>query len=177
VTGIIPMAFAAIWAALVADVVVESVEAADGTIAFLGRLLITPGVRPGIAILCALAASTGFAWSVAIASVRRRRREQRMAAELDARSEEIAARAAAAGSLAERVAVLRTSVEELSVERDQLIAEMKLVRRRTSELRALSEDYRRSLAELQDRLIILPEIEDELAPRREARRKAADPSS
>ena len=52
---------------------------------------------------------------------------------------------------------------------------MELARRRTSELRALSDDYKRSLTELQKRLVVLPDNEDELARRRE-RRKAADPA-
>ena len=52
---------------------------------------------------------------------------------------------------------------------------MELERRQTSELQALSEDYKRSLTELQDRLIRLPDIEDELA-RRRAERQAADPA-
>ena len=52
---------------------------------------------------------------------------------------------------------------------------MELERRQTSELQALSEDYKRSLTELQDRLITLPDIEDELA-RRRAERQAADPA-
>ena len=102
-----------------------------------------------------------------------------MAAELDARYQEINARAAGdvarAGLVEWRVAELRTSLEQLSQRRDGIIAEMELARRRTLELRALSDDYKRSLSELQDRLIVLPDIEDELA-RRRAERKAADPA-
>jgi hypothetical protein len=52
---------------------------------------------------------------------------------------------------------------------------MELARRRTSELRALADDYKRSLADLQDRLIVLPDIEDELG-RRRAARQAGDPA-
>ncbi|HZN42680.1 MAG TPA: hypothetical protein VFC08_03015, partial [Actinomycetota bacterium] len=74
-----------------------------------------------------------------------------------------------------RVAELRTSMDTLLAQRDEVLAQMELARRRTSELRALSDDYRRTLSELQDRLIILPEIEDELA-RRRAERKTAGPA-
>ena len=51
---------------------------------------------------------------------------------------------------------------------------MELAKRRTSELRALSDDYKRSLTELQE-LVVLPDIEDELA-RRRAQRTAGDPA-
>ena len=66
-------------------------------------------------------------------------------------------------------------MDSLTERRDQVLAEMELARRRTSELHALSQDYKRSLAELQDRLIVLPDIEDELA-RRRSNREAADPA-
>jgi hypothetical protein len=66
-------------------------------------------------------------------------------------------------------------MDELIAKRDRVQSEMELAKRRTEELRALSEDYRRSLTELQDRLIKLPDIEDELA-RRRAERQAADPA-
>jgi hypothetical protein len=102
-----------------------------------------------------------------------------MAAELDARYQEMTAQAAGdvarAGLLSWRVAELRTSMDGLTARRDQVLAEMELARRRTSELRALSQDYKRSLTELQDRLILLPDIEDELA-RRRSKRQAADPA-
>jgi hypothetical protein len=66
-------------------------------------------------------------------------------------------------------------MDDLTERRDRMISEMELARRRTAELRALSDDYKRSLTEMQDRLIVLPDIEDELA-RRRAERKAADPA-
>jgi hypothetical protein len=66
-------------------------------------------------------------------------------------------------------------MDGLIAKRDRIQAEMDLAQRRTSELRALSEDYERSLTRLQDRLIRLPDIEDELA-RRRAEREAADPA-
>jgi hypothetical protein len=66
-------------------------------------------------------------------------------------------------------------MDDLTERRDRILSEMELARRRTAELRALSDDYKRSLVEMQDRLIVLPDIEDELA-RRRAERKAADPA-
>jgi hypothetical protein len=177
--GIIAMALAAVWTAFVTETIVESARVFGGSIVFLGRTLLTPGIRPGILILCGLAVSAGLAWAAAVAYARGRRLEQRMAAELDARYSEMTAQAAGdfarAGLLSWRVAELRTSMDDLIKCRDEILAEMELARRRTSELRALADDYKRSLADLQDRLIVLPDIEDELG-RRRSQRKAADPT-
>ena len=178
-TGVLAIVVATAWSALVADTIVEGSEAGGGSIVALRTTLLTPGVRVGVLILCGLAASAGLAMATAVAYARGRRLERRMAAELDARYQEMTARAAGdvarAGLLSWRVAELRTSMVDLTGQRDQLLAEMELARRRTAELRALADDYKRSLTELQDRLIVLPDIEDELA-RRRAQRKAADPA-
>jgi hypothetical protein len=66
-------------------------------------------------------------------------------------------------------------MDDLIANRDRIQAEMELARRRTSELRALADDYTRSLTKLQDRLIRLPDVEDELA-RRRSDRQASDPA-
>jgi hypothetical protein len=177
--GIIAMVLAAVWSAVVVETIVESARAFGGSIVFLRRTLLTPGIRPGILILCGLAASVGLAWAAAVAFARSRRLRQRMAAELDARLQEIkteaAGDAARAGLLSWRIAELQTSMEDLTERRDQAQAELEIARRRTSELHALSEDYKRSLTELQHQLILLPDIEDELA-RRRSLREASDPA-
>jgi hypothetical protein len=178
--GYIAMLLATAWTAFVVETIIESRRAFGGTILFLGRTLIAPGIRPGILILCGSAASAGLAWTIAVAYARGRRMERRMAAELDTRFQEMTTKAAGdaarAGLLTWRIGELQTSMNELIAKRDRVQSEMELARRRTSELRALSDDYRRSLTELQDRLITLPDIEDELA-RRRAERKTADPAS
>jgi hypothetical protein len=177
--GIGVVALATIWTAAVAETILESARTYGGSLVLFGQTLATPGIRPGILILTGLAASAALAWAAAVAYARGRLLERRMAAELDARYDEITAKAAGdvarAGLLSWRVAELRTSVEVLTAHRDELLAEMDLARRRTSELRALADDYKRTLGELQDRLIVLPSIEDELARRRE-QRKAARPA-
>jgi hypothetical protein len=176
--GYIAIVLATAWTAVVVETIIESARAFGGSILFLGRTMLTPGIRPGVVILCGLAASAGLAWAAAVAYARGRRLERRMAAELDARYQEITAKAAGdvarAGLLSWRVTELRTSMDELTARRDEILAETELARRRTSELRALSDDYKRSLTEMQDRLIVLPDIEDELA-RRRAQRAAVDP--
>lgn len=177
--GYIAMLLATAWTAFVVETIIESARTFGGTILFLGRTLIAPGIRPGILILCGLAASAGFAWTIAVAYARGRRMERRMAAELDTRYQEMTTKAAGdaarAGLLTWRIGELQTSMDELMAQRDQVQSEMELTQRRTLELRALSDDYKRSLTELQDRLITLPDIEDELA-RRRAERKTADPA-
>jgi hypothetical protein len=176
--GYIAIALATVWTAVVVETIIESARTFGGSIQFLGRTMLAPGIRPGVFILCGLAASAGLAWAAAVAYARGRRLERRMAAELDERYQEITAKAAGdvarAGLLSWRVAELRTSMDELTARRDEVLAEMEYARRRTSELRALSDDYKRSLTDLQDRLIVLPDIEDELA-RRRAQRTVADP--
>jgi hypothetical protein len=177
--GYIAIVAATVWTAAVVETIIESVRTFGGSIQFFGRTLIAPGIRPGVMILCGLAASAGLAWAAAVAYARGRRLERRMAAELDARYQEMTTRAAGdaarAGLITWRIGELRTSMDELIAKRDRAQSEMELAKRRTEELRALSEDYKRSLTELQDRLIKLPDMEDELA-RRRAERQAADPA-
>lgn len=173
ITGITAIGLATAWTAFVVGTIVESTKAYEGSIRFLDRTLLTPGTRPGILILCGLAASAGLAWTAAIAYVRGRRLKKRTAGEVETRVEEVkvhaAGDAARAGLSAWRVSELQTSIDELVERRDEIVAEMDLARRRTSELRALSEDYQRSVTKLQDQLIKLPHSEDELAQRRSQR--------
>ena len=156
--GIIAIVVATLWTAFVVETIIESARAFGGSILFLGRTLLTPGIQPGILILCGLAATAGLAWTAALSYERGRRLERRMAAELDARYQEMTTQAAGdaarAGLVSWRIGELQTSMDELTEKpRSRSSAEMELERRRTSELRALSEDYKRSLTELQDRLI------------------------
>jgi hypothetical protein len=175
--GIIAIAAATLWTAAVVETIIESVRAFGGGIQIFGRTLIAPGIRPSIFVLCGLAASAGLAWAAAIAYARGRRMERRMAADLDERYQDMSTRAAGDIARAElasyRANELRTTVDDLAHQRNEILAEMEIARRRTSELRALTEDYRRTLTELQERLVVLPDIDDELARRREQR--TADP--
>ena len=128
--GYIAIVLATAWTAVVVETIIESARAFGGSIQFLGRTMLAPGIRPGVVILCGLAASAGLAWAAAVAYARGRRLERRMAAELDARYQEITAKAAGdvarAGLLSWRVAELRTSMDELTARRDEVLAEMEL---------------------------------------------------
>jgi uncharacterized protein with von Willebrand factor type A (vWA) domain len=176
--GIIAIVAATLWTAAVVETIVESVRAFGAGIQIFGRTIITPGIRPSIFVLCGLAASAGLAWAAAVAYARGRRLERRMAADLDERYQEMTTRAAGDIARAELVSwranELRGTLDDLVHQRDEILAEMDLARKRTEELRALADDYRRSLMELQERLVVLPDIEDELARRREQR--TGDPS-
>jgi TolA-binding protein len=173
IIGITVLVLATTWTAFVVDTIVESTRAFEGSILFLDRTLLTPGVRPGILLLCGLAASAGLAWTGAIAYVRGRRLRKRTAREVATRVQEVKVKAAGdaarAGLTQWRMTELQASIDELTEQRDQIVAEMDLARKRTSELRALSEDYQRSVTKLQDQLIKLPAGEDELAQRRSQR--------
>ena len=176
--GIIAIVAATLWTAAVVETIVESVRAFGAGIQIFGRTIITAGIRPSIFVLCGLAASAGIAWAAAIAYARGRRLERRMAADLDARYQEMTTQVAGDIARAElatwRADELGASLEGLVRQRDEILAEMDLARNRTAELRALADDYRRTVTELQERLVVLPDIEDELARRREQR--TADPS-
>jgi hypothetical protein len=175
--GTVTIALAAAWSALVADVLIES-SLSPGSVALFGRELFAPGITPATLIVAGLAASAGLAVAAAVAFARGRRLERRIAAELDERYRETATKAAGdvarAALVSWRVAELRTSLRELLARRDQLLTEMERARRRTDELRALADDYRRSVEESQRRLIVIPDLGDELAKRR-ARRRASEP--
>lgn len=177
--GYFAMLLAAAWTACVVETIIESTRTFGGTILFLDRTLIDPGIRPGILILCGLAASAGLAWAIAVSFARGRRMKKRMSAALDTQYQEVTTKAAGdaarTGLLTWRMGELQTEVNELAAKRDRAQSEMELAQRRTVELRALADDYKRSLTELQDRLITLPDIEDELA-RRRAERQTADPA-
>ena len=125
-----------------------------------------------------LAVSAGLAWAAAVAYARGRRLEQRMAANCDARYAEMTAQAAGDFAVPSpgRSPSSERRLDDLIKRRTDGLAEMELERRRTSELRALADDYKRSLAALQDRLIILPDIEDKLAGDR-AQRRSTRPGS
>ncbi|MEX0985557.1 MAG: hypothetical protein WD096_11005 [Actinomycetota bacterium] len=107
----------------VVETVIESARTDAVTIAVFDRVLLEPGVPAGIWILCGMSAVAALALVAAGASIRGRRLERRLAAELDARygdmSSMAAGDAARAHLLEARVAELQTWIERATEERDE----------------------------------------------------------
>ena len=119
---------ATIWSLFVVDMVVESGPSAGRTLVFVGHVLMRPGEPWGVWILAGLSAGAALGLGSALAYARGRRLEHRMAAELDARWEELSRRnvglQARHASLRRRVSELRSHVTELTDRRDALVGEL-----------------------------------------------------
>jgi hypothetical protein len=113
----------------VIETVIESARQDAMTIVAFDRVLFEPGLPAGIWILCAMSAVVALALVTAAASIRGRRLERRLAAELDARYEDMSSKAAGdaarAHLLEARVAELQTWVERANAERDEAREAMK----------------------------------------------------
>ncbi|HTG46689.1 MAG TPA: hypothetical protein VK646_03440 [Actinomycetota bacterium] len=114
--------FATGWAVVAVDVVIESARSGAREIWAFGHLVATPGVPAGIWIVCAVSATAALAVVTAVAYVRGRRLERRLAAELDESRTEMARRGAGDAArmrlLSWRVAELQTLVDQLLAERE-----------------------------------------------------------
>lgn len=139
---------ASVWSVVVVDVVAESASSGGTKISLLGRVIARTIPQTGAISLAALAASAAVGLSAALAFVRSRRMERRMAAELDARWEEISRNEAweTRHRLFEwRRDDLGTTLERLLAERDKLLHETRLLRQRTTVLREAALKQRASL--------------------------------
>jgi len=130
-------ALAITWVTAVADAVVESARTAATQIVLFGRVLYTPvDSRQGVWIVCALSASASLVVVTAAASARGRRLKRRVAEELG-RIEQSKMReigdAALAQLLPNRIAELQTSVDTLTTQRDQVLAELREARTRQNQ--------------------------------------------
>jgi hypothetical protein len=104
--------------------VIESTRSTDPMVIVLfDRVLLEPDTPVGIWILCAMSAVAALAMVTAVARLRGRRLERRLAAELDARYEDVSSKAAGdaarAHLLEARAAELQTWVERALEERDE----------------------------------------------------------
>ena len=110
------------------DAVIESATTDPLQIVVFGRVLLEPGTPAGIWILCAMSAVAALALVSAVAYLRGRRLERRLAAELDARYAELSSKAAGDAARAHlldaRVAELQTWYERALAERDEARREM-----------------------------------------------------
>lgn len=168
-----PYAFlvlATLGSAAAFDVVLESALTEDGGLTFFGNRLAGIDGSPQALILCALSATAALALVSAVAHVRGRRLERRMAAELDARWEELSRQNAADRArfelLSWRNVELQTSLDELISKRDEAYEEMRKARERTLELREAALQQRKALKELariaETQLIVVPDLPEEL---------------
>jgi hypothetical protein len=146
---------AALYAALVTTLIVESAGTRRSIVLF-GQVLAEPGRAWTLGIVAALAASAALALALSIAHVRGRRLERRMAAELDARWEELARKEvdlrARREVLADRVAELHRQMETLARERARIEDELVQERMRAGSIRA---QVRRTASSLDDMVQIL----------------------
>jgi hypothetical protein len=112
----------------VGDAVIESASTDPMQIVVFGRVLLEPGTPEGIWILCGMSAVAALALVSAVARIRGRRLERRLAAELDARYAEMSSKAAGDAARAHlldaRVAELQTWYERAVAERDQAREEL-----------------------------------------------------
>jgi hypothetical protein len=112
---------AAAWAAVAVDIVIESARVGAREIWAFGHVIASPGVPAGIWVVCGVSATAALAMVTAVAYVRGRRLERRMAAELDESRAEMARRGAGDAArmrlLSWRVAELQTLVDRFMAER------------------------------------------------------------
>ncbi|HEX6844040.1 MAG TPA: hypothetical protein VF235_02885, partial [Actinomycetota bacterium] len=112
------------------DTVIESAARGAAEIVMFQRVLYTPpSVEVGVLIVAALSASAMLAVVTAIAIARGRRLRRRLAEELSERTEELKQSQVGATGLAtllpSRVAELQTSVETLTIRRNELLDEIR----------------------------------------------------
>jgi hypothetical protein len=129
------IALAITWLVAVVDTVIESARRGAEQIVMFERELYTPASQEiGVFIVAALSASAMLGLVSAIAIARGRRLQRRTAEELAARTEELKMSQVGATGLAtllpSRVAELQTSVETLTIRRNELLDEIKQIEER-----------------------------------------------
>lgn len=137
--AVVLVSIATVWTAVVADVVAESASSGGARISLLGHAITSATPQTGVISLAALAASAAVGLAAALAFVANRRMERRMAAELDARWEEIARNQASETRPDPR------APQFFEWRRDKLLAEMQRIRERTAALRRAALEQRASL--------------------------------
>jgi hypothetical protein len=129
---------AALWSAVVVDVVAESASSGGRTISLLGHTLSRATPHTGVIYLAALAASAAIGLAAAISFVSGRRMERRMAGDLDDRWDALSRKEQSETRLELfewQVGELDTTVNQLVRQRDNLLEEMGRIRERTAALR------------------------------------------
>lgn len=166
---------AAAWATLATQLVLESARAGRGLVLF-GQLLADPGPGWTLVIVAAVAASAAVAMCAAVGDVRGRRLERRMAAELDARWDELARieteQRERRDQLAGRVAGLHRQLEALMRERAEIEQHVQAERLEARSIRTSIHRTARSLDQMLadiDGVVAVPEAEEVAVPETEER--------
>jgi len=133
------VSIATVWTAVVVDVVAESASSGGTNISLLGHAIASATPQTGVICLAALAASAAIGLAAALAFVTNRRMGRRMAAELDARWEEVVRNQASEARPDARAS------QFFEWRRDKLLAEMQQIRERTAALRRAGLEQRASL--------------------------------
>jgi uncharacterized protein HemX len=161
------IAIAIAWTAVVFDLVSETAGRSRGIVAF-GTVLAEPGRTVTLWVVAGLVASAVLALALALGAAWVRLRERRVAVELDARFERLAAEEASAAArrdqLARRLEELHRRIETLSRERQATEDVLSRERRRVRELRAFSHriarDLEKTVLELaSDEVVRVPDTE------------------
>jgi hypothetical protein len=129
---------AAVWSAVVVDVIAESASSGGRTISLLGHTLTRATPQTGVIYLAVLAASAAIALAAAIAFASGRRMERRMAGDLDDRWDALSRKEQSETRLELfewQVGELDTTVNQLVRQRDNLLQEMDRIRQQTAALR------------------------------------------
>jgi hypothetical protein len=163
------IALSSLVALIAGDVVAESADTGGQQIEAFGRVLFSPGLPAGAWILAGIGAAGTLLLVTAIANLRGRYLERRMAKEIDDRFEELSQReageSARAHLLQTRAGELEHSLEILSRQRDDVSREIERGRERAAEIRRVAEQQRRALEELaslaEEHVVVVPDLPSE----------------
>jgi hypothetical protein len=157
-------ALATAWCAVALDIVVESTLDARNAFVMFGRTLVTTTATVEMFALVALGMTVAAIITASIQSYRRRGDEIALRADVDKRWEEISTRGAgmeARNELLEwRLQDLQEQVDILIVRRDGLLAEQLGGLEEAKDMVRSSRNHK-SLRELRDGVIVLPELDAE----------------
>lgn len=158
---------ALVWTVLAVDLVAESAARGGRSIVVFGTMLARTPPETGILVIAGAAASAGIALVAAAAFVRGRWLERRLADEVDDRYQEMSVRAAGWEAredlLRWQIADLERQQARLIAKRDELLTEMQLARRTTSDLRRVARRQKAAIDKVvkaADEVVIVPDPTD-----------------
>lgn len=158
---------ALVWSVLAVDLVAESAARGGRAIVLFGTTLLRTAPETGILVIATAAATAGIALVGAAAFVRGRWLERRIADEVDERYQEMSVKAAGWEAredlLRWQIADLERQQARLIAKRDELLTEMQLARRATSDLRRVARRQKAAIdrvVKAADEVVIVPDPSD-----------------